>query len=160
MRLSLAIFINKLRMKNVLAAIDFSDVTAKVITIAAEIAQSFSSKLWLIHVAAPEPDFVGYDTGPACERDWRAKVLRKEHKYIQEKALELEASGIDVTPLLIQGATTETILSKASQLHADLIVIGSHGHSSLYKTLVGSVSEGIIRQASCPVVVVPAKNNN
>ncbi len=147
-------------MNNILAAIDFSDVTDKVITTAAKIAESFSSKLWLIHIAAPEPDFIGYDTGPACERDWRAKVLREEHKYIQDKALELEASGINVTPLLIQGMTVEMILSKASQLHADMIVIGSHGHSALYKTLVGSVSEGIIRQASCPILVVPANNNS
>ena len=147
-------------MKNILAAIDFSDVTEKVISTAAEMAKSFSSKLWLIHVAAPEPDFIGYDTGPTCERDWRAKVLRKEHRYIQSKALELEKNGIDVTPLLIQGATVATILSKADQLDIDLIVIGSHGHSAFYKTLVGSVSEGIICQASCPVIVVPAKKNN
>ncbi|HHP7231283.1 MAG TPA: universal stress protein [Xenococcaceae cyanobacterium] len=145
-------------MNNILAAIDFSDITDQVITTAAKIAQSFSSKLWLVHVAAPEPDFVGYDTGPASERDWRAKVLRQEHRYIQEKALELEASNIDVTPLLIQGVTVESIINKASQLNADLIVIGSHGHSALYKTLVGSISEGIIRQASCPIVIVPANN--
>ena len=144
-------------MNNILAAIDFSDVSTSVVDQAAEIAKSFASKLWLIHIAAPDPDFVGYGTGPQCERDWKAKTLRKEHRYIQHKALELEQQGIDVTPLLVQGATIATILQEASKLKADMIVIGSHGHGALYKTLVGSVSEGVIRQAFCPVLIVPAK---
>jgi nucleotide-binding universal stress UspA family protein len=142
---------------NILAAIDFSDITPAVVDKAAEIARCFTSKLWLIHIAAPDPDFVGYGTGPPSKRDWRAKTLREEHRYIQEKALELEKSGIDVTPLLIQGVTVETILQEATKLNADMIVIGSHGHGALHKALVGSVSEGIIRKASCPVLIVPAK---
>ncbi|MEM7757679.1 MAG: universal stress protein [Cyanobacteria bacterium P01_A01_bin.40] len=144
-------------MKNILAAIDFSDVSSAVVDKAAELANSFGSKLWLIHVAAPDPDFVGYDTGPQCERDWRAKVLRKEHRYLQDKALELEEKGIKVTPLLVQGATVETILQETSKLKAEMVVIGSHGRGALYKTLVGSVSEGVIRRSLCPVLVIPAK---
>ncbi len=146
-------------MKNILVAIDFSDVTNKTIETAAEIALSFSSKLWLIHVAAPDPEFIGYETGPQTERNWRAETLRKEHRDIQAKASELESKGINVTSLLIQGDTAEAILAQANKLQADLIVIGSHGRSALYKTLVGSVSEGVIRQSSCPVLLVPAKNN-
>lgn len=144
-------------MNNILAAIDFSDVTPLVIEKAAELAKSFNCQLWLIHIAAPDPDFVGYGTGPQCERDWRAKTLRKEHRYLQDKALELDQDGVAVTPLLVQGATIKTILQEAIKLKSDMIVIGSHGHGALYKTLVGSVSEGVIRQASCPVVVIPAQ---
>ncbi|MDJ0679311.1 MAG: universal stress protein [Xenococcaceae cyanobacterium MO_167.B52] len=147
-------------MINILAAIDFSEISSTVIDQAAAIAKSFSSKLWLIHVAAPEPDFVGYGTGPQTERDWRAQTLREEHRYLQDKALELEKAGIKVTPLLVQGATVETILNEAAKLKAEMIVIGSHSRSALYKTLVGSVSEGIVRQASCPVLIVPTRIKN
>ncbi len=147
-------------MINILAAIDFSEISSTVIDQAAAIAKSFSSKLWLIHVAAPEPDFVGYGTGPQTERDWRAQTLREEHRYLQDKALELEQNGINVTPLLIKGATVETILKEATKLKAEMIVIGSHSRSALYKTLVGSVSEGIVRQASCPVLIVPTRIKN
>ena len=143
-------------MDNILVAIDFSDITPVVVNKAAEIAKCFSSKLWLIHVAAPNPDFVGYSTGPQSKRDWRAKTLREEHRYIQDKALELEQSGIMVTPLLLQGATVETILQEAAKLNAEMIVIGSHGRGALYQALLGSVSTGIIRKASCPVLIVPA----
>ena len=147
-------------MNNILAAIDFSDITPAVVDKAAEIAKCFNSKLWLIHIAAPDPDFVGYGVGPQCERDWRAKILRKEHRYLHDKALELEQNGIDVTPLLVPGATVETILKQADKLKAEMIVIGSHGHGALYKTLVGSVSEGIIRKAFCPVLIVPIKTKS
>jgi nucleotide-binding universal stress UspA family protein len=144
-------------MKNILAAIDFSDVSTRVIEQAVEISQSFAGKLWLVHVTDPDPDFIGYGTGPQTERDWRAKILRDEHQYIQQQALELDRQGIDVTPLLIQGATAEAILKEASKLKADLIVIGSHGHNSFYNALVGSVSEQVIRKATCPVLIIPAK---
>ncbi|RMF20673.1 MAG: universal stress protein, partial [Cyanobacteria bacterium J083] len=59
--------------------------------------------------------------------------------------------------LLIQGATVTTILQEAAKLQAEMIIIGSHGHSSLYKALLGSVSEGIIRQATCPVLIIPTR---
>ena len=147
-------------MKSILAAVDFSDISSEVIQQAAKIAQCFSSKLWLIHVAAPEPDFVGYGTGPQSERDWRAKTLRQEHRYLQEQATQLQQNGIDVTPLLVQGATVETILSEATKLKAEMIVIGSNSRGILDKALLGSVSESIIRQALCPVLVVPTKTQS
>ncbi len=144
-------------MDNILAAIDFSDVTPVVIDLAAELARCFASKLWLIHIAAPDPDFVGYGTGPQCQRDWEAQTLRKEHRELQNQAQQLKQKGINATALLVRGATVETILREADKLNADMIVIGSHGHGAFYKTLVGSVSEGVIRKASCPISIVPAK---
>jgi nucleotide-binding universal stress UspA family protein len=144
-------------MKNILIALDFSEITPKVIQTAAEIGASFGSKLWLIHVADPDPDFVGFETGPPSKRDWRAKMFREEHRLIQAEAAKLSDRGLDVTPLLIQGVTAETIIQEANKLQADLIVLGSHGHNPLYKTIMGSVSEGVVSQASCPVLLVPAK---
>ena len=146
-------------MKNILVAIDFSDVTQQVVTQGMLLARAFACRLWLIHVAAPDPDFVGYSTGPQFRRDLRAETLRDEHKYLQDQADELRKQGIDVTTLLIQGETIETILQEALKLRADIIVIGSHGHGALYKTFVGSVSEGIIRRASCPVTIVPVQTS-
>ncbi len=143
-------------MKNILAAIDFSNISNAVIDTAGKFAHSFSSHLWLIHVAAPDPDFVGYGVGPQNERDWRAKTLRNEHLFIQKKAKDLQNNGIEVTPLLVQGATVDTILTEASKLNADLIVVGSHGHSAIYEVLVGTVTKGLLKNSQYPVVVVPA----
>lgn len=145
-------------MENIVAAIDFSEITPTVIEQAAEIARCFGSQLWLLHIAAPEPEFVGYGTGPQSKRDWRAKTLKEEHQYIQGQARELSQSGIKVTALLLQGETVETILREAAKLNAEMIVVGSHGHGALYKAILGSVSEGIIHKASCPVLIVPYRH--
>ncbi|MDA3884759.1 MAG: universal stress protein [Candidatus Delongbacteria bacterium] len=144
-------------MKNILAPIDFSDVSEKVIFQAAELAKEFSCKLWLLHVAAPEPDFVGYSVGPQEERDWRALTLQNEHRYIQEKALFLEKEGIKVTPLLVEGETISIILGKIDKFDIDMVVMGTHGHGKLYSLIVGSVSQGVLQKTTVPVLLVPAR---
>ena len=58
--------------------------------------------------------------------------------------------------LHIQGPIVEKILHEAGEQQADMIVIGSHGHGALYDLLVGTVTQGVIKSATCPVVVVPA----
>ncbi len=123
---------------------------------AVKLARCEQGRLWLIHVASPEPDFVGLDIGPKSVRDWRAVQLREEHREIQQMALEIEQRDVDVTPLLVQGPTAETILAEADKLGVDLIVMGSHGHGALYHVLLGSISEAVLHKAPCPIVLVPA----
>jgi nucleotide-binding universal stress UspA family protein len=108
-------------------------------------------------VAAPDPEFVGFEAGPQSVRDQRAETLRKEHRLLQELADRARRRGIETKAVLVQGPTVETILAQAHKGKADLIVTGSHGHGALYKTVLGSVSEGILRGARRPVLVVPAR---
>jgi nucleotide-binding universal stress UspA family protein len=143
-------------MQNILASIDFSPVSTQVIEQAASLAEAYSAKLTLVHVAAPDPAFIGYDTGPQTVRDGRAKELRAEHGDIQKIAQGLRDRGISAHALLIQGPTVEKILAEAQQIDADTIVVGSHGHGALHRALLGSVSEGVVRRALCPVLVIPA----
>jgi nucleotide-binding universal stress UspA family protein len=142
-------------MKNILAPVDFSRVTDAVIEMGAALAESFSCALWVLHVAAPDPDFVGYDVGPQSVRAGVAGKRHEEHRRVQEESARLRARGVNATALLIQGPTVETIVREAERLKADLIVLGSHGHGALYRSLVGSVSEGVLREASCPVLILP-----
>ena len=60
------------------------------------------------------------------------------------------ARGIDCTALLIQGSTPETLVREAARLHADLIMLGSHGHGAIHRALLGSVSEGVLHHARLP----------
>ena len=143
-------------MRNILAAVDFSPVTKHVIDRAAELARGLGAKLWLVHVAAPEPIFVGYDAGPQTVREHRAVELHAEHRDLQAKAEELRGKGLEATALLVQGPTVETLLAEAERLEIDLFVVGSHGHGRLYDVLVGSTSDGLLRRAGRPVLVVPS----
>jgi nucleotide-binding universal stress UspA family protein len=55
------------------------------------------------------------------------------------------------------GAPAEQILNLARELGADLVVIGSHGRTGLERVVLGSVSEKVVREARCPVIVARAK---
>jgi nucleotide-binding universal stress UspA family protein len=142
-------------MKNILITIDFNKNEKLLIDKAFQLAESFDSKLWLMHIAAPDPDFVGYEVGPQYIRDCRATALRKEHKLLQEYATTLKKKGVDSEGLLVQGATIEMIIEESKKLNVDLIIAGHHEHGFFYNAFVGSVSAKIIKKSKIPVLIVP-----
>ena len=143
-------------MKNLLVAVDFSPVTVDVIRTATEVARAFGASVRLVHIAAPNPDFVGYEAGPQTVRDVVAIHFRDDHRKLQEIELEMRKAGINVAALLVQGDTVGKILKEAAEFGAEMIVIGSHGHGTLYDLIAGSVAEGVLRKSLCPVLVVPS----
>jgi nucleotide-binding universal stress UspA family protein len=141
----------------VLGCVDFSDASDAVVREAVRIARLSGNRLHLLHVAAGESALAGYDEGPVAvhTRDERAHELTDEHHRLRELAAAHATDGLEIVPLLIMGTTVETIVAEADRIGAATIVVGSHGHSKLHKLLVGSVSEGVLRHAARPVVVVP-----
>lgn len=142
-------------MKNILVAIDFSEVTDKLLTIAEKQAKAFDAKLWLVHVAAPDPDFVGYEVGPQHEREHRAKTLHKEHATLQEMSDRLAKKDCKTEALLVQGATIDILKEEIENLNIDLLVMGSHGYGFLKKLLWGSVSQSLLQEITTPMLLVP-----
>ncbi|WP_149277618.1 universal stress protein [Pareuzebyella sediminis] len=142
-------------MKNILVAIDFENNEKLLLDYAAEIATKFGSKVWLIHIAEPEPDFVGYEVGPQYIRDTLAEELREEHRQLQDYAMGLTKKEIEADGLLVQGATVEMIMAESEKLNIDLIILGHHEHSFLYKVFLGSVSTEIVKKSKIPVLIVP-----
>ena len=100
---------------------------------------------------------MGFEAGPQSVRDARANELRNEHRAFQQQAKEICGKGVDAEAYLIQGPTVDTILEQADHLQADLLVLGSHGHGALYRALLGSVCEGVLRRTNIPVLIVPAR---
>lgn len=141
----------------ILAAIDFSPVTEQVLATLERMAATMPAQVWLVHVAPPEPAFVGYDTGPAVVRGQVATEHRKHHQQLQQLADRLRAEKVEATALQVQGPTVATVIAEAERLQASLIVLGSHGHGAVYNMLVGSVAEGIVRDSKLPVLLVPPK---
>lgn len=142
-------------MQNILVAVDFSETTEEILERALGMATAFSAKLWLVHAAAPAPEFIGYDAGPQTVRNAVAAEFREEHRRLQELAAGLRNRGVTATAILAQGATVEAVLEEAEKLEVDLIVLGASRHGALHRVLQGSVSEGVIRQAPCPLLLVP-----
>lgn len=146
-----------MNIQTILVPIDFSDVTSKVVEAAAALAQPFSSQIVLLHVSEPEPDFVGFEPGPQSVRATVAHDFQAEHQKLEELKESLAGRAASVMALHIQGPMVEKILHEAAEQAADLIVMGSHGHGSIYNLLVGSVTSGVLKSAQCPVLVVPAE---
>ena len=141
---------------HVLAAIDFSPVSDRVIELAADLASASGAALTVLHAAAPEPGFIGYDVDPQQTRDQRASELREEHGQLHDIGVALRERVPQVRVRLRAGPTVETILAEASDAGADLIVVGAHRHARARQLLLGSVSKALIKDAPCPVTVVPA----
>jgi len=138
-----------------LVGVDLSESTEKVVKQTEAVASALSAKVWVLHVAEPEPDFVGMKAGPPTERDSLSERFHDEHRQIQAIADRWRKAGLDATALLVQGATAETILKKSAELQIDMIVVGSHGRSAMYQLLVGSVSEKVLHKSGCPILVIP-----
>jgi nucleotide-binding universal stress UspA family protein len=62
--------------------------------------------------------------------------------------------GIEVSFLIWEGDPAESIIEAAAAEAVDLIVIGNRGHAGVGRALIGSVSDEVVRNAGCPVVVV------
>ncbi len=84
-------------------------------------------------------------------------IHHSSEKILAEAAAVVSASGIPVETRLIQ-ANNERIASllveEAERWQAELIVIGTHGHSGFSRLLLGSVAEGVVRMASIPVLLI------
>jgi len=143
-------------MKTILVPVDFSDTTAPVLAEAEVLARALACDLVILKVAEPEPDFVGFEPGPQTVRVAVAQDFRAEHTHLEALKAAAEANGVKATAMHVQGPIVEKILAQAADHAAAMIVMGSHGHGALYELLVGSITNGVLKGAKCPVVVVPA----
>jgi nucleotide-binding universal stress UspA family protein len=141
--------------KNILVAVDFNDSIGKVLDYAGSIALKFEAKVWVVYVAAPEPDFVGYEPGPQYIRDIRAEELREEHRRLQQISDTFLDPKIETEALLIYGPTVESVIEEAEKLKSDLLIVGTHKHSFFHNLFKESVSIELLKKANIPFLAVP-----
>ena len=143
----------------ILASIDFYELTPQVVDQAARLAKERGAQLWVLHAAPPEPDFAGRQLMRKVVEDEVPEKLEEQHARLQEIERDLRGRGLDARTRLVQGEPVACILEEAKILGADLIVMGTHGRGTLYRAFVGSVCEGVMRDARCPLVVIPKPKN-
>ena len=139
----------------ILVCVDLSDSTEEILKTIEKLCRPLNAKIWLLHNAMPEPDTIEFKVDPIEARESLAKKFHHQHRQIQELAERFRKSGVDATALLVHGKTVDAILTEATDLDIDLIVVGSHGHGAMYQLLVGSISEGVLHRSSRPVLVIP-----
>jgi nucleotide-binding universal stress UspA family protein len=144
-------------MKTIVALVDFSDLTFKILKEAHTLAKAFGSHVVILHVITKHP--VVIDAGlvsPTVMEDPSPERIGEDEAHLLELRDSLEKFGVQASVRQIQAENVEQVLDEARNLEADLIIVGSHRHGKFYNLLVGSVTEHVLRHAPCPVVVVPA----
>lgn len=145
-------------MERILACVDFSAVTARILRQAGHLAARVGAEVIVLHVAPPEPDWVGHGPGPQSVRDAVAHELRDAHGKTQRLADHLRADGwAPVKALTVRGSPAETILAQADALDVSFLVLGAHHHGVIHELFVGSVARKVLRRTARPVLVVPEK---
>ena len=142
------------QIKRILVPIDFSDCSMAALRYAASLAKQLDASLILLHVidslVAPlEMEYVHLNI-----KDFNAE----REKHAKDKLAALARSEIDPTlptvPVLRHGPPWEQIKDTARERKADLIIVGTHGHTGLKHLVLGSTAEKVVRLAGCPVLVV------
>ncbi|MEI8102129.1 MAG: universal stress protein [Chlorobium sp.] len=149
-----------------LVATDFSELAEKIFTEAEKLATALSAKVFLLHVVPPASPIIDLrlDAETIIPQDEVLCDAGYHHRDTPESlkmraiAARFREKRIDTTILIAQNNEVEAIVNESEKHGADMIMLGSHGHGALFHLLIGSVSEGVIRQATCPVIIVPSRN--
>jgi nucleotide-binding universal stress UspA family protein len=151
--------------KKILVPLDGSEHSAKALSLAIQIAKKFEGKITLINVFAvaapvvmPEPTTLTPPAVPIMSTAEFSKVAEAARKtafnIVTEGEQRVKAEGVQVETSVREGHTVQEILKAAREGEFDLIVMGARGISRIKEILLGSVSDGVIRNSPCPVLVV------
>src|SRR5215216_2717876 len=138
----------------ILLATDGSEEAQLAATTAADLAEKTNSELHVITVG-PDHPLYAYPEAPARFEDALREYRREAKEMLEQEVKRIEDAGGTVNNKhLREGRADREIVIVAEEIGAGLIVMGSRGQGRLRRTLLGSVSEAVIRHAHCPVTVV------
>lgn len=144
-------------MKTIVAAVDFSDVSDAVVAEATTLAKLTGGRV--VAVTVVQPPLITTEYAPFVENIAAIEAVANEAATQRMLAVQKRLSDDGVTSETVQlnGAPIVNLVNEATKRNADYIVMGSHGHTSLYDLLVGSTTHGVLLRAPCPVVIVPSR---
>jgi nucleotide-binding universal stress UspA family protein len=137
--------------QKILVPLDGSEHSSRALEVAIHLAKQLNCKLVLLSVysmvaasgSSPELSLMAID----ASRDRGKEILKKAEEKVNSEMIEVETE-------LAAGTAVETIVEKSKEGKFDMIVMGARGLGTMKKLLIGSVSEGVIKNAPCPVLIV------
>jgi len=158
-----------IKIKKVLIALDYNPTAQKVAEVGFSMAESMNAEVILLHVIAdpvlyasagysPIMGFSGYiDVGPLQLesidglKNASLQYLDKSRQHLGDKSIQT---------IVKEGDFADSILETAKELHADIIVVGSHSRKLLENIVMGSVTENVLHHTSIPLFIVPTKKQD
>jgi nucleotide-binding universal stress UspA family protein len=145
-----------LPIEKIICPTDFSEPSIEGLKAANELADHFGAQIILLHAIAPMPTMAGAGapTGfhiPPVLKEMEGKASEELERIKSEKLYK----SFEARTMVIYGKPATEIIRIAEEEKADIIVIATHGQSGWRRFLSGSVTERVVRTASCPVLAVP-----
>ncbi len=138
------------RIRTILLATDLQPASEPATAEALALASALNARLLVVSVIDPGQRRVAGRRGEA-----RVDQIRERREAAAQKLVSRgRRLAADVTFLVWEGDPGEAIVEASNAEGADLIVVGSHGRGAVGRFLIGSVSDHVVRQAGCPVMVV------
>ena len=139
----------RIALKNILFATDFSSAADAAVPVAIQIAQRYGAKVIGLHVNP-------FDTYTAVAPEAWASMAEAAERENKEDAqrLDEQLKAVEHEAVIGEGNIWEVISRQIQEKGIDLIVLGTRGRTGLGKTVLGSVAEEILRKAPCPVLTV------
>ncbi len=134
----------------IVLALDGSEPSDRVIPVAKDVAEPGSTRIDIVHVREIVAGRAGGHTARADEDDLEARVRAQSKELVDagfDTHLHLEST--------VGGGPAHVIAEVAGKLGADVIVIGTRGHSPVAGLLLGSVTQRLLHIAPCPVLAIP-----
>ena len=142
-----------IQIRRIVCPTDFSATAARAVDYAAEMARTFAAELTLLHVV-PEMNYPLRSFGMASAfPHLREELHQRADDELQKEKARLDANT-KANTLLRDGEAHIQVLECAKSLGADLIVIGTHGHTGIKHAFLGSTAEKVVRLSECPVLTV------
>lgn len=160
------------QINNILYATDLGPHGPEVFRHAMGFSQSFKAKVHVLHVMEPLSDYAEALLSTYISEEMRTKISndgfeearqemeQRADKICKDSGLtrnELEAMVGEIQA--IQGVPHQAILEAAKRLHADIIIMGSHGQTVVGEMLLGSVAHKVIMKSKIPVLLVPISSD-
>ena len=141
-----------MNIKTILCPIDFSESSENTLRYACSLAAKSKGRLLIVHVFDASPMLLVDSSSNGVSPD----SVDKREKEDRERLNRVVPTSADLVfeRRFLKGNAENEILALAKREKVDLIVMGSHGRTGLYRMLIGSVAEGVLRRADCPVLIV------
>ena len=136
-------------MKNILVPVDGSEGSDRAVTEAISIAEACEAKLNFLYVANINQLAIN-----ACLSDAILEAVTKAVNVVLDRAMEMVPPGTEKEAFSETGSRAVVVRDFATSNDMDLIVMGSRGLGVVKGVLLGSVSQYIVEQSKCPVLVV------
>lgn len=139
--------------KTILVPTDFSEPARDALDYAVELAEKLDAKVHVMH--AFELPLVGFPDGNmTITAEMATRITVAAQSALDDILTRYRPRRVGLVTSLVQGDPREAVLTKAEEIGADLIVMGTHGRRGIARALIGSVAESVVRTSSVPVLTL------